>query len=217
MLNEIDELFNEAQRSGVAVSELALRMQSHLFEDELMIWLDQNNFQPLKNRSNENFISELKPQTRENAHPLSLSATTGLGQQPLHTDGAHLRNTPDFVLLWSETTNETPTRIWRLPQIPHAAKNGIFVVHNGKERWLAQAYNSGAIRFDPGCMSPADQSAMALSHFLTTPPKQAIEHIHWDTRGKIAVIDNKHILHGRSRLSDDDNMRCLKRLSVKRK
>lgn len=217
MISEIGELLEDAQRSGLATSELELCAQSHLFETSLLSWLEQHNYQPLKNRSNEGPISELIPQTREIANPLSLSATTGLDQQPMHTDGAHLRTTPDFVLLWSETTNKTPTRVWQLPQIPRTAQNGIFVVFNGKERWLTQAYDSGTIRFDPGCMSPADQSARNLSHILTTPPEQEIKLIHWDVRGKLAVIDNKRILHGRSRLSDGDNMRCLKRLAVKRK
>lgn len=213
----MDKLFNEAHRSGLAIGELTLLTLSWAFEDSLLNWLEQHNFQPLKNRPNEDPISELKPQTRETANPFSLSATTGLDQQPLHTDGAHLRSTPDFVLLWSETANDTSTRVWRVPRIPQDSQNGVFVVRNGKERWLTQAYNDGTIRFDPGCMSPADQSARGLSRILTTPPEQEIEHIHWDARGKIVVIDNKRILHGRSRLSEGDNTRRLKRLAVKRK
>lgn len=60
-------------------------------------------FQPLKNRSNEGPIFELTPQTGEIASPLSLSIATGLNQQPMHADGAHLRTTPDFVQLLATT------------------------------------------------------------------------------------------------------------------
>lgn len=103
MISEIGELLEEAQRSGLATSELGLCAQSRFFETSLLSWLEQHSFQPLKSRSNEGPISELTPQTREIASPLSLSTATGLDQQSMHTDGAHLRATPDFVQLLTAT------------------------------------------------------------------------------------------------------------------
>ena len=46
-------------------------------------------------------VSVLRPAEASAAHPRSLSAPYGLGQQPLHTDGAHLPDPPDIVVLIS--------------------------------------------------------------------------------------------------------------------
>ena len=66
-------------------------------------------------------------------------------------------------------------------------------------------------------MSPADQSAMELSRILIAPPEEEVEHIHWDSEGKIVIIDNRRVLHGRSSISEGDEGRSLKRLAVKSK
>lgn len=215
MQSLLEKLFEEARRTGLAVGESVWFSSPHFGNVSLLRWIETQGFQPLKNRHNEDFVSELRPQSRKAAHPLSLSATTGLGEQPMHTDGAHLRDAPDFVLLWSEKKNATSTRVWEPKRIPEAAQNGIFVVFNGKERWLTQAHSLGKIRFDPGCMSPADKSAMELSRILIDSPEKEIQHIHWDVEGKIVIIDNKRLLHGRSSISEGDEGRHLKRLAVR--
>src|SRR3546814_20667711 len=44
-------------------------------------------------------VSELRPVPADRARPNSLSSRTGLGDQPLHTDGAHLDRPPDVIAL----------------------------------------------------------------------------------------------------------------------
>lgn len=217
MRSLLEKLFDEVRHTGWAIGESVWFSQPNSSNHSLLSWIETHGFQPLKNRPSEGFVSELRPQSRKAAHPLSLSATTGLSEQPMHTDGAHLRDTPDFVLLWSEKKNATSTRVWKPNLIPRAAQNGVFVVYNGKERWLTQGHSLGKIRFDPGCMSPADQSAMELSRILIAPPEEEVEHIHWDSEGKIVIIDNRRVLHGRSSISEGDEGRSLKRLAVKSK
>jgi hypothetical protein len=86
-------------------------------------------------------VSVLRPVDAGAAHPRSLSAVYGLGQQPLHTDGAHLHEPPDFVVLVCQRPNATPTQLWR-PAVTSrrrrtttvswdALRHGMFLVCNG--------------------------------------------------------------------------------------
>ena len=58
-------------------------------------------------------VSVLRPTEASAAHPRSLSAEYGLGQQPLHTDGAHMVDPPDIVVLISSRRSSTATHVWR--------------------------------------------------------------------------------------------------------
>jgi hypothetical protein len=57
-------------------------------------------------------VAVLRPTDKAAAHPRSPSAQYGLGQQPLHTDGAHLADPPDVVVLASAHPSPTPTLLW---------------------------------------------------------------------------------------------------------
>jgi len=48
-------------------------------------------------------VSVLRPQEQGQAHPYSISAVHGLGEQPLHVDGSHMFRPPDVVVLVSES------------------------------------------------------------------------------------------------------------------
>lgn len=139
----------------------------------------------------------------------------GLGQQPLHTDGAHQKIVPDFVLLWSETVNATPTRVWKPKTIPQGSKSGVFVITSGKEKWLASGYDDEGIRFDPVCMAPGDAFARQLSAVLQDPPEEEVELISWDKPGKVLLLRNRGVLHGRAAVAEGDTDRCLQRLAFK--
>ena len=95
-------------------------------------------------------VSVLRPVDARNARPKSLSAVYGLGQQPLHTDGAHLSISPNVVVLISVRPSSTPTRIWtanrprrRLVDSSRpsadALQHGMFLVHNGRELLCARS------------------------------------------------------------------------------
>ncbi|NCT91957.1 hypothetical protein GXB85_13500 [Cellulomonas sp. APG4] len=168
------------------------------------------------NRRGEAPVKELRPTTADTAQPASLSAQVGLGEQPLHTDGAHLRQPPDYIILWCTDVSATPTRLWR----PHIAKlltspdrNGVFLVHSGSETWLAPALDGAALRFDPGCMTPADASARRLSSALQAPPEGDVQEVLWDSPGKVLVIRNRRVLHGRAAVVEGDLDRRLSRVA----
>jgi hypothetical protein len=112
-------------------------------------------------------VSVLKPVQPDSAHPRSLSAQYGLGNQPLHTDGAHLASPPDLVVLVASGPSQTPTRLWVYDRVtrcgedpPRAAfSHGMFLVHGGRDSFYAPVLAGGRWRYDPGCMTPCDARA----------------------------------------------------------
>src|SRR3546814_20185156 len=56
-------------------------------------------------------VSELRPVPADRARQNSLSSRTGLGAQPLHTDGAPLERTPDVIALDSPGTHTPSTML----------------------------------------------------------------------------------------------------------
>ncbi|GAB3595313.1 Taurine catabolism dioxygenase TauD, TfdA family [Corynebacterium faecale] len=207
----LQDLLDESQDTGIAVRELKLpeliSLESRILaEARVLGWM------PRETRKGSGLLTALIPKEKTEANPSSLSALTGTGRQPLHTDGAHHRIQPDYVLLWSEKENETPTRVWKPSQVPWKSKNGVFVVRGGNDTWLTEA-TSGfkEIRFDPGCMEPADHLSRALAEYLTNPPVAEIQEIYWD-QPKLVFLRNKIVLHGREEMKKGDESRVLKRL-----
>jgi hypothetical protein len=145
-----------------------------------------------------------------------MSAQYGLGAQPLHTDGAHLRTPPDVVVLYSATPNSTPTLIWSGTKQsltswhPEFAQVGVFTVRNGRESFLASAAEGTRIRFDPACMSPADGLARQAADYFSALPATA--HL-WDRPDKLLIINNRLCLHARAALEPGDESRAVERLT----
>lgn len=105
-------------------------------------------------------VSTLRPMDQEQAPARTLSAVHGLDAQPLHTDGAHLRKMPDVIVLYAANPSSTGTTIWKFGrEYPSALWSGVFTVRGNEGSFLAHAYANQRLRFDPVCMSPADQLA----------------------------------------------------------
>lgn len=159
---------------------------------------------------------QLRPTDTQNAHPSSMSASVGLGPQPLHVDGAHHEEPPKYIALMSATVSHTPTLVWRVQEDPNAEANlrsGLFIVGTGNARFLATAKdNSGLYRFDPSCMSPADQRARAVSRFFADALASATP-VTWDTPNKILLIANRIALHARARVAAVDAERVVTRVA----
>lgn len=169
---------------------------------------------PAPNRLGEPAVSELRPTTEQDARPASLSAQVGLGEQPLHTDGAHQRRPPDYVILWCMETSPTPTRLWNpRASIARLDGRGVFVVRSGGETWLAPAWDGMELRFDPGCMTAADASARRLAATLQAPLPAEVKTVVWDSPGKVLLIRNRRMLHGRASVADGDLERKVSRVA----
>jgi hypothetical protein len=173
-------------------------------------------------RSGDGGSTALRPTPTELAHPRSHSAKVGTGEQPLHTDGAHLRYPPRWLILYSEEPNLTPSLFFRLRprlvmtrlavSLPQRATDGLFLVDSGSDRFLALLQTSGGgWRWDPGCMTPCDQRAREAADFLgsLSGAAQAYE---WAEPNQFLLLDNTQMLHARGDASEDDQ-RCLTRLA----
>ncbi len=146
----------------------------------------------------------LRPMTQAEAPPRSLSAVYGLSVQPLHTDGAHLMEPPDVILLACAATSATDTVIvapdaWRMPE---AVRTGVFTVQGPKGKFLASAYER-AFRFDPVVMRPSDQHARSTIDYFAAARITAHQHS-WAEPDTLLFINNKRCLHARNAIHEDD-------------
>jgi hypothetical protein len=177
-------------------------------------------------RKGEGGVSVLRPTTAEAANPNSLSVTHGMGEQPLHTDGAHLGEPPDIIVLFAEEPNETPTLLWSFsnkltnPEHPIMRRplhldGGLFLVRSGKSAFLAPARtDTHGFRYDPGCMAPCDERARETVRFFEERQKDVLRH-EWTAAGQILVIDNRGALHARAAVSQTDGDRVLTRIAYR--
>jgi alpha-ketoglutarate-dependent taurine dioxygenase len=208
------ELAESARRSGWAVGSMSLHR---------LRWQAQDlGWEEVPTRTGDSAVSVLRPTSPEEAHPRSLSATHGLGEQPLHTDGAHLTVPPQFVVLHTARPNGTPTLVWSLyspltnpdyPEVPllPGLRAGVFVVHSGKERFLTTARDTGGFRYDPGCMTPCDQRARDAVRYFESLASKSHRH-DWTEPDQVLVIDNRRALHARGAVSAADVDRELSRV-----
>jgi len=103
-MDDFVELAEAARVAGWAVGSIqlpALRIRAH-----------DLGWEQVATRRGDSPVSVLRPTAAEEAHPRSLSAIHGLGEQPMHTDGAHLREPPDYLVFHAERPNRTPTLLW---------------------------------------------------------------------------------------------------------
>jgi hypothetical protein len=166
-------------------------------------------------------VSALHPVPQTMAHPNSLSATYGLGAQPLHTDGAHLPAPPDILVFISRASSGTPTLLWRPNALhdfglsqPKSARHGMFLVQNGRDSFFSSALDGMRYRFDPGCMSPCDLRAEETMSYFSNALHQATAY-DWSFDSQLLVVDNRRALHARSSVADGDGQRTLLRIAFR--
>ena len=171
-------------------------------------------------RRGDSTVSLLRPIDQSAARPASLSAIYGLEQQPLHTDGAHLHDPPDVLLLFSQRPSATSTRLWRardaasLPSVE--LEHGMFLVRNGRDSFYAPVLSRSRLRYDPGCMSACDVRAGLVDQYFERQLLEASTH-EWSEPDQVLLIDNRWVLHARSAVAEDDMERELMRLAFRSK
>lgn len=207
---QLKSLWNEAVRSGWASGPLKYSVD---VEARLSGWI------PVATRAGEQETSVLRPKDQGQAHPHSISAVHGLGEQPLHVDGSHMFRPPDVVILVPETTSSTPTNLWRLPgtgELQHIDSlwNGLFVVGSGRFAFLSPALEvtrgGRKLRFDPTIMEPADARAHEAARYLREAQNDA-HAFQWTDPHSVLVINNRAVLHGRAAVALGDGARKLTR------
>lgn len=175
-------------------------------------------------RRGDTTVSVLRPVVAAAAHPSSLSAAYGLGQQPLHTDGAHIQAPPDLLVFISERPSTTPTQLLRPNgasrrkgeiEIPLAAlRHGMFLVRSGRDSFYAPVLSGSRYRYDPGCMTPCDVRALEVQGYFEEQLSRASAH-EWSAAGQVLVVDNRRTLHARSAVAESDAERELTRIAFR--
>ncbi|MGA4975254.1 TauD/TfdA family dioxygenase [Streptomyces cinereoruber] len=90
-------------------------------------------------------------------------------------------------------------------------QHGVFLVSSGNDSFFATAYASRRLRYDPGCMLPADARARKAAQFFEQAATTATEH-HWSEPGQVLLIDNRRVLHARGSAAHEPQ-REIQRLS----
>lgn len=184
--------------------------------------------QPVALRDGDRIVTALSPTRREQARRRSLSAIHGMGEFPLHTDGAHLPTTPRYIVLRcvspgaaARETLLADTAALQLSAADWALlRRAVYVIDDGRSprRLRSIAVRTGPsrhdIRFDDGCMRPAHPSfAEAGRRFRDALDRNDPIRLVWK-EGDAVIIDNRRCLHGRGPSDTPDNDRILERVTV---
>lgn len=153
----------------------------------------------------------VRPQSKSEAPPLSLSVRTGYCRQPLHTDQAHFARPARFILLECVEEGNKPCAtdilvpdIKRLElEAPNVLIHPGWIARRGPNRrfycQILTRHKDGTLgfRFDPGCMTNqfVDQSLALAKRVLESG---AAKHSVVLNTGDWLVVDNWLALHGRS-------------------
>jgi hypothetical protein len=217
-MTNLADLANEARGTGWAVGSMPLLRLRWQASD--LGWRE------VATRKGDATVSVLRPTSAEAAPPRSLSATHGLAEQPLHTDGAHLKEPPQFVVLYAAQPNNTPTLLWSIwskvtnPVYPNVTQpsylnGGLFMVRSGNERFLASAHDGSlGYRYDPGCMTPCDERARQAVLYFESLSASAYRH-EWTEPHQVLVIRNRRVLHARAAVAEADAERELTRIAYR--
>ena len=179
--------------------------------------LDQG-MEAVPTRPGQDLIAELRPTSPSAAHPASLSALVGFGPMPLHTDGAALRQPPDFVLLealHAEPGEDTLLFACDTSELGDDARHGVFSVAGSGAPFSAHIVDAaGNLRFDLGCMQPRDRMAQRAASQLAGFAAAAHRHDWLSSSHAVLIIDNRKVLHGRSAAATASS-RTLRRLMIR--
>lgn len=170
-------------------------------------------------------VKDIHPQPVSSASVNTLSSRYGMGAFPPHTEAAYLARPPRFLLLYCvrpgdggrDTVLFDGAEIFG--QISWPRRCGTWVVRAGRRPYLCRAVwltrsNEIAIRYDRECQFPRGQTALSeeesISEFVF---KSAPTSIAWQ-EGKLLIVNNMRMLHGRGEARSDDRDRWLKRVVV---
>ena len=175
--------------------------------------------QPTRSKT---LVDRLVPQKKDQAHPNSLSASTGLGVQPWHIDLAHFQTPARYIIFACECEggNQVPTELvyWKslLDLVDYeSAHTEPFLVRNSSCSFYATmlTQSQGFLRFDPGCMQPVTEGAKTLMKKLCGKRIKPTLRINWKP-GQVVIIDNWRMLHRRLNAHSAQD-RVLLRVSLK--
>lgn len=202
-----------------------LTFDSRIELNEQVLALARQLGEPVATRIGGEISQKLRPTRAGAAKPRSLSRLYGVGEFPFHTDTAHWLMPCRYIVLVCLTPGEgrRPTYLLDTKELPITDGDRVLLcsspirVANGRSSFFSTILGNGRpfIRYDLGCMTPVmADGARALSVFSKAKWTEYIEEIQW-IPGKVTVIDNWRVLHGRGASDCSDSDRTLLRVSIR--
>lgn len=160
---------------------------------------------PIETRRGAGVVDVLRARVESDAPKRSLSGKHGLGRFPFHTDFAHYRNPPRWVLLRASESSGCATvvadtrRLELSPTERSAVAGALWIVDPGRRHFLASALSRDGltVRYDAACMHTAHarwapMTALFTDAIALLPSEQIV----WSPM-RVLILDNARIVHGR--------------------
>jgi Taurine catabolism dioxygenase TauD, TfdA family len=172
-------------------------------------------------------VERVSPKTTNQARPGTMSAIYGLGSFPLHTERAHWRVPPRYLIFRSAgVITKCPTTMLDSyglgfdKQLVRDLFQEFWLVHWEGDGFLTQVLRPlptsswWQIRYDRCCMTIDDEKRQNLvSRLEGLLDSIALEYHFWEP-STVLLIDNWRVLHGRGKATDEDVGRVLERIVV---
>lgn len=167
---------------------------------------------------------DLVPYSRDEAPAGSMSSFIGTGEQPMHTDRAHLPTPPRYIALQCIDEGEIPcpTYVWGLNCVgllrdrPGILMESVWVFRDCvRAPFYSPIIEFGdrrvRVRFDPFCMRPASFSRVVIDRaYVELRQYTDRSTVAWKN-GAVLIIDNWACLHSRAAGADQAPSRRLRR------
>jgi hypothetical protein len=203
-IGEVSPAFFGLRQRGWAT----LRVEAHSEDDMVAALKSFGSMLGAPARGRAKSVEEiLRPLTRSDAHPRSLSAIYGTERLPFHTELGHRRQPCRYLLLGcidpGEPASATLLVDWTgigLDERDFALlESAPILVRTGRRSFYSTILPRGRefLRFDPGCMEAVDRRGADAMRLVEERLAEALVHSQdWRT-GDMLLVDNWRILHGR--------------------
>lgn len=179
---------------------------------------------PIAARRGFPLVAKLQPKEAKHARQNSLSGRFSLGEFPCHVDTAHWAVPCRYVLLacLDPGVGNCDTVLLDTKTVPltHQQRELLYCtplrIFNGRHSFFSTILHRQRpfVRYDLGCMHPVSLNGQLALRVLDSNAWPALTiPIHW-RRGRVLVIDNWRVLHGRGSAACEDCQRTLMRVYV---
>ena len=173
-------------------------------------------------------VERISPKMSSQTRPGTMSAIYGMGAFPLHSERAHWRVPPRFLIFRSAgDLSDRPTTLFdshcfardrvlaqELLQTPWIVRWGEVSFRSPVLRVPSGGVRPWYVRYDRCCMTTCDQPRNGLAERLECALAAAEPEYHHWLPGIVLLVDNWRVLHGRGESSHSDWGRVLERVVV---
>lgn len=180
--------------------------------------------EPSVQRKSVGVVQELIPTTPNRGFQSSLTAKYSTGSFPLHVDTAHWLTPCRYLILGcldeGDSGRDTVIVDFRNIKLTDKERSILlqtpFKITNGRNSFYGTILSKDRdfIRYDPGCMTQTVKVEIDIERIFSYERTAEIQSkVRWKT-GKIVVIDNWRMLHGRCEKKTEGTERTLYRVVV---